>query len=71
MRLGHTARVALARADQTQSQGREEKLEVLQKWINMDVPALAVATVQARFIIDLKILNPGCRRFSSRSDSNR
>ena len=27
--------------------GREEKLEVLQKWINMDVPAIAVATVKA------------------------
>ncbi|CAK9067179.1 unnamed protein product [Durusdinium trenchii] len=26
---------------------REEKLEVLQKWINMDVPAIAVATVKA------------------------
>eukprot|EP00913_Durusdinium_trenchii_P003072 g2840.t1 len=25
---------------------REEKLEVLQKWINMDVPAIAVATVK-------------------------
>ena len=26
--------------------GHEQKLEVLQKWINMDVPAIAMATVQ-------------------------
>lgn len=26
--------------------GHEEKLEVLQKWINMDVPAIAMATAQ-------------------------
>lgn len=31
----------------TTSKGREEKLEVLQKWVNMDVPALAMATVKA------------------------
>eukprot|EP00435_Cladocopium_sp_Y103_P019770 s3598_g4.t2 len=32
--------------EEFENYSREEKLEVLQKWINMDVPAIATATVQ-------------------------
>jgi hypothetical protein len=33
------------------SRGREEKSEALQKWIDMDVPAIAVSAVKAMLCI--------------------